>query len=71
MKRSDHLVLSLPPEAHAILGDCLSRCQGYQQVTDAYLIAIAIANDAVLATCDSKLRQLSPDRNAVELVPHL
>jgi len=24
-----------------------------------------------LATCDSKLRQLSPDRNAVELVSHL
>jgi toxin-antitoxin system PIN domain toxin len=71
MKRSDHLVLSLPSEAHTILGECLSRCQGYRQVTDAFLIAIAIANHAVLATCDSKLRQLSPDRNAVEVVPHL
>lgn len=71
MKRSDHVLLALPPSAYPILGDCLSRCQGYKQVTNAHLIAIAIANQAVLATCDSKLRQLSPDRDAVELVPHL
>ncbi len=71
MKRSDHQMLSLLPSAHAILGTCLSRCQGYRQVTDAYLIAIAIANNAILATCDSKLRQLAPNRDAIELVPHL
>ncbi len=47
----------------------LSRCQGHNQVTDALLIQLAISHSARLATFDAKLRHLSPDPDAIEVVP--
>ena len=48
--------------------DLLSRrLTGHQQVTDAYLIALAIHNGGKLATLDAKLAQLGP-ADAIEVI---
>lgn len=47
----------------------LRRCQGYRQVTDAFLIHLAISHGAVIATFDQRLKHLSPDPDAVEVIP--
>jgi uncharacterized protein len=47
----------------------LSRCQGHNQVTDALLIQLAICHSARLATFDARLRHLSPDPDAIEVIP--
>ena len=48
-----------------------SRLQGYRQITDAYLLALAYRRKAVLATFDRGLRTLAGDvfKGAVEIVP--
>ncbi len=69
--RSDHKFLTLPRSGIEVLRKCLTKCQGYKQITDAYLIAIAISNNVKLATFDARLRHLSPDPEAVELVSSL
>ena len=48
-----------------------SRLQGYRQLTDAYLLALAHRRRAVLATFDRGLRTLAGDEfsAAVEIVP--
>ena len=49
--------------------DLLSRrLTGHQQVTDAYLIALAMHNGGKLATLDAKLVQLGPT-DSIELIP--
>ena len=53
------------------LGEAITRlsCRltGHQQVTDAYLIAIAMHNGGKLVTLDTKLAQLGP-ADAVEVI---
>jgi toxin-antitoxin system PIN domain toxin len=48
-----------------------ARLQGYRQVTDAYLLALADAHDGVLATFDRGIAALAADAfdDAVEIVP--
>jgi toxin-antitoxin system PIN domain toxin len=48
-----------------------SRLQGYRQLTDAYLLALAHRRKGVLATFDRGLRQLAASEfsGAVEIVP--
>ena len=69
--QSDHKFLTLPGSGIAVLRKCLAKCQGYKQITDAYLIAIAISNNAKLSTFDARLLHLSFDPEAVELVTTL
>lgn len=64
-----HRLLTLDADDGTSLNVTLSRCQGYRQVTDAFLIHLAIANGAVLATFDHRLKHLSPDPDAVEVIP--
>ena len=66
---SSHHTLGAAPPAPDLLAEILRRCQGYRQVTDAFLIHLAIANHAVLATFDSGLKHLSPEPDAIEIVP--
>ena len=51
--------------------DIEARLQGYRQLTDAYLLALAHRQKGVLATFDRGLRTLSGDRfrGSVEIVP--
>ena len=44
------------------------RLLGHQQVTDAYLIAVAAANDAVLLTLDRRLTPTTDTRRLIEVV---
>ena len=44
------------------------RLLGHQQVTDAYLIAVAAANDAVLLTLDRRLTPTADTRRLIEVV---
>ncbi|PAW66285.1 MAG: hypothetical protein B9S38_13905 [Verrucomicrobiia bacterium Tous-C4TDCM] len=66
---SNHHYLNSTPPASDPLPEILRRCQGYRQVTDAFLIRLAIANHAVLATFDSGLQHLSPEPQAIKVVP--
>lgn len=54
----------LPPLASA--GGLLERIVGHQQVTDAYLLAVAKARSATLLTFDSRLHAIDPDGRDVE-----
>ncbi|MGQ0528647.1 MAG: TA system VapC family ribonuclease toxin [Panacagrimonas sp.] len=51
----------------------LAKLQGHQQLTDAYLLQLAVRHDAVLATFDSGIktmaRDLLRDADRVELIP--
>jgi hypothetical protein len=49
------------------MGGLSCRLTGHQQVTDAYLIALAMHNGGKVATLDSRMKQLGQD--AVEVVP--
>lgn len=43
--------------------------QGHQQVTDAYLLALAVRHHAIVATFDRGLRSFIAHASAVEIVP--
>lgn len=47
----------LPSPGSSAAAAFLGRIQGYRQVTDAYLVAIAHANGGKLATFDQKLKE--------------
>ena len=55
-----------------VAGLCTGGLMGHRQVTDAYLLALAIKNNCKLVTFDSGLEQLlatAPERRAhIELV---
>ena len=56
----------------AITAPFSSRIFGHQQVTDAYLLGLAIKNDGVLVTFDGALRRLAGkeyDRHVLVLEP--
>ena len=59
--------LQLPPAVKAMEG----RLQGYKQLTDAYLLALAHRRKGVLASFDRGLRTLAGDefRGSVEVLP--
>ncbi len=69
-KPGHHFIGSRQPPTR-VLGAVLERCQGYRQVTDAVLLALAIGHRARLATFDARLRHLAPDPAAVTVVPLL
>lgn len=48
----------IPPYLDTV-GSLAERIQGHRQVTDSYLIGLAIRNNAKLATLDSGIRQLA------------
>ena len=58
-----------PPVA-SILGKFTDRLVGYRQVTDAYLLGLALHNSGVLASLDAGLAALAGDglRHALEVV---
>ena len=70
IRATNHRLLTLEVST-AAPGDVLHRCHVYRQVTDAFLIHLAIAHGAVLATFDHRLKHLSPDPDAVEVIPLL
>jgi toxin-antitoxin system PIN domain toxin len=51
-----------------LLHEILRRVQGYRQVPDAYLIHLAATNGYIFATFDQKLKHLSPDPSAIEII---
>lgn len=56
----NHVFLrSLPPPAERRISPCFARILGYQQVTDAYLLELAVRNRATLLTFDARLRSLA------------
>lgn len=58
-------------EVPAAVKDMEARLQGYRQLTDAYLLALAHRREGVLATFDRGLRTLGGNRfeAALEIVP--
>lgn len=65
--RPDHHFLEARTDE--FLRKTLRRTQGYRQVTDAYLVALALSHGCKFATFDQKLRHLSPDPDAIEIIP--
>jgi toxin-antitoxin system PIN domain toxin len=55
--------ISLPDAVHLLKG----RVQGHQQITDAYLVALAIHNRGKLATLDRKIVEFAP-AGSVEVI---
>jgi toxin-antitoxin system PIN domain toxin len=49
------------------LAEVVNKIQGHQQVTDAYLLALAIKHRGKLATLDTKIAALGP-KDTVELI---
>lgn len=70
-RSSQHTFLRFESAALELLAEILRKCQGYRQVTDAFLIHIAVTNQATLSTTDRRPKHLSPDPDAVEVVPLL
>lgn len=64
-----HRWLEAPVPGTRAFEEIMLRCESHRQVTDAFLIHLAIANRAVLATFDHRLKHLSPDPDAVEVIP--
>ncbi|WP_367873865.1 TA system VapC family ribonuclease toxin [Luteolibacter sp. Populi] len=69
MDKPRHAQLSVGTSAFGSLAPILRRCQGYRQVTDAFLLHVAVANQAVFATFDQPMKHLSPDPSSVEVIP--
>jgi predicted nucleic acid-binding protein len=61
-KTSDHQFWADDMSAHDALAGFARRMVGHQQVTDAYLLALAIRHDGVLATSDSGISDLLEDK---------
>jgi toxin-antitoxin system PIN domain toxin len=63
---SAHIYLdSLPAPASADWRDAFAKLLGHQQVTDAYLLRLALANNAVLVTFDRRLESAAGDKSRV------
>lgn len=64
----DHIFLEVRksrlPELDALLG----RCQGHNQVNDAFLVWLAAVHGATVLTFDAPLQHLSPSKNLVEVI---
>ncbi len=73
----ESLTVSLRDRAHQFWPDSISlpdamqflkeRVQGHHQITDAYLVALAIHNRGKLATLDRKILQFAP-AGSVEVI---
>jgi toxin-antitoxin system PIN domain toxin len=73
----ESLTVSLRDQAHQFWPDSISlpdvvqllkgRVQGHQQITDAYLLALAIHNRGKLATLDRKIVEFAPT-GSVEVI---
>ena len=63
---SAHIYLdSLPAPASEDWRDAFANLLGHQQVTDAYLVRLAAANNAILVTFDRRLESAAGDRARV------
>lgn len=58
----------LPAPASAGWQDVFEKLLGHKQVTDAYLLRLAAANQAVLLTFDRRLESLAGDRARVKVL---
>ena len=69
-KRPQHMFWSDAPPFLDASGSVARRIQGHRQITDAYLLGLAIRNNAKLATLDFGIRQLAGSEFAshVELI---
>jgi hypothetical protein len=66
---SMHVYLdSLPAPVSADWRDAFTTLLGHQQVTDAYLLRLAAANDALLVTFDRRLESVSGDKPRVKVL---
>ena len=64
-----HLYLdSLPAPASEDCRSVFAALLGHQQVTDAYLLRLAAANDAVLVTFDGRLESVAGDKSKVRVL---
>ena len=61
-KSSDHQFWADDISAQEALGRFATRLVGHQQVTDAYLLALAIRRDGVLASFDTGIADLFEDK---------
>jgi toxin-antitoxin system PIN domain toxin len=59
---------SLPAPAAAGWREAFAEILGHQQVTDAYLVGLAAAHDAVLVTFDRRMESIARDRARVRVL---
>ncbi|MBA2622948.1 MAG: PIN domain-containing protein [Chthoniobacterales bacterium] len=64
----DHVFLEARKSARPQLGALLRRCQGHNQVNDAFLIWLASVHGGTVLTFDAPLRHLAPSKDLVELI---
>ena len=63
--KGHHYLGALPPPAGPPFRDLVVRALGHQQVTDAYLLGVAIRHQVPLATFDTRIKSLAPSPKAV------
>jgi uncharacterized protein len=59
---------SLPPPAGQDCRQAFAAILGHQQVTDAYLLKLAAANDAVLVTFDRRIGAFAQDKARISIL---
>ena len=64
----EHSFLSDTKLRRAKWRELLARCQGHQQVNDAFLLALASSHGATLVTFDRRLEALSLDPNTIQIL---
>lgn len=68
MQDADHVFLEARKSRQSQLGVLLQRCQGHNQVNDAFLIWLASIHGATVLTFDAPLRHLATEQDLVELI---
>lgn len=68
MSDRDHVFLSGRMARLAKIHPLLARCQGHNQINDAFLIWLALVHEATVLTFDAPLRHLAPKAELVEVI---
>ncbi len=69
MRDKQHIFLEPPGKRRSSLHDFLQRCQGHNQVNDAFLVWLAESCDATLLTFDKGVEHLATRVGLVEVMP--
>lgn len=68
MSDRDHVFLPAQPARFKKLDPLLARCQGHNQINDAFLIWLALIHGATVLTFDAPLRHLASEAEWVEVI---
>lgn len=66
---SHQFIARLPAPGDDCFSQIAQKLQGHRQVTDAYLVAVALAHDLTLVTFDQRIQHLSPNPKTVRTLP--